>query len=288
MQQGQTNGIPQGSVLIDFVAEMVLGYADLELSGRLKTFGIDDFQILRYRDDYRILVNRTQDGEQILKSLTEILLELGLKLNASKTTSNQAVVPSAIKIDKKQWMRSRQRDSSLQKHLFLIHCHSMEFPNAGSVLMALDDFYQRLGATRSVRSVMQLISITVDIGFHSPRCFPVCAAILSQLVHRLKTKAEKLAVLDRTRSKLAQLPNTGHLEVWQQRLSYHFNPTVPYTENLCQLVEGKATDLWSNSWITDKSLKAALNPAKIVNRSALRSLKPVVPRAEFSLFFPYS
>ena len=28
MSHGQTNGIPQGSVLMDFVAEMVLGYAD--------------------------------------------------------------------------------------------------------------------------------------------------------------------------------------------------------------------------------------------------------------------
>jgi hypothetical protein len=28
MRHGQTNGIPQGSVLMDFIAEMVLGYAD--------------------------------------------------------------------------------------------------------------------------------------------------------------------------------------------------------------------------------------------------------------------
>lgn len=28
MQYGQTNGIPQGSVLFDFIAEIVLGYAD--------------------------------------------------------------------------------------------------------------------------------------------------------------------------------------------------------------------------------------------------------------------
>ena len=32
MQYGQTNGIPQGSTLMDFIAEMVLGYIDLELS----------------------------------------------------------------------------------------------------------------------------------------------------------------------------------------------------------------------------------------------------------------
>ena len=35
MQYGQTNGIPQGSVLFDFIAEMVLGYADFLLSKKL-------------------------------------------------------------------------------------------------------------------------------------------------------------------------------------------------------------------------------------------------------------
>ena len=36
MQNGQTNGIPQGSVLMDFIAELVLGYADYEVSKVIK------------------------------------------------------------------------------------------------------------------------------------------------------------------------------------------------------------------------------------------------------------
>ena len=65
MQYGQTNGIPQGSVLVDLIAEMVLGYADLELSQRLADAKITDFQVLRYRDDYRIFVNDSRAGELI-------------------------------------------------------------------------------------------------------------------------------------------------------------------------------------------------------------------------------
>jgi hypothetical protein len=184
-------------------------------------------------------------------------------------------------------MRGRQGDRNLQKHLLLIHCHSNDFPNAGSVLIALDWFYRRLTKTKTVRNVIQMISIAADIGFHSPRCFPACAAIISLLLSRLETKKEKLTALNRIQKKLAQLPNNGHLEVWQQRMSYAFNPNVSYPENLCKLVEGAAVELWSNDWITDKALKNALDPAKIVNRTALKSLKPVVRRAEFSLFFPY-
>jgi hypothetical protein len=36
MHYAQTNGIPQGPVLMDFIAEMVLGYADIEISKKIK------------------------------------------------------------------------------------------------------------------------------------------------------------------------------------------------------------------------------------------------------------
>lgn len=284
MRHGQTNGVPQGSVLLDLVAEMVLGYADLELSSKIATLDITDFQILRYRDDYRIFVNNPQAGEQILKSLTEVLLEIGLKLHALKTTGAQPVIQSSIKRDKQRWMRSRQGDLDLQKHLLLIHCHSTDFPNAGSLLAALDRFYRRLRQQKAVRNTMQLVSITADIGFNSPRCFPVCAAIISMLLSRLDTKKEKLEALRRIQRKLAQLPNNGHLEVWQQRLSYHVDPKFQYSECLCKLVMGEQADLWNNTWVTDTALKAALDPSKIVNQTRLKAMKPVMPRDEFSLF----
>jgi hypothetical protein len=55
MNYGQTNGIPQGSVLMDFIAEMVLGYIDERLSECLDKNM--NYHIIRYRDDYRIFTN---------------------------------------------------------------------------------------------------------------------------------------------------------------------------------------------------------------------------------------
>jgi len=60
MRHGQTNGIPQGSALMDFIAEMVLGFADKELSEKIENSPIKDYCILRYRDDYRVFVNNLQ------------------------------------------------------------------------------------------------------------------------------------------------------------------------------------------------------------------------------------
>ena len=71
MQYGQTNGIPQGSVLFDFIAEMVLGYADSLVSEALTRKNITDYKILRYRDDYRIFCNKKDELEKIAFILQE-------------------------------------------------------------------------------------------------------------------------------------------------------------------------------------------------------------------------
>jgi hypothetical protein len=287
MSFGQTNGIPQGSVLLDLVAEMVLGYADLEMSRRLKDAQLGCFQILRYRDDYRVFVNDTATGEAVLRLLTEVLMGLGLKLNAAKTTGFQTVIGASLKADKWAWIRARQADSSLQKHLLLIHAHGVAFPNAGSVVAALDVFYRRLSGRRSIPDAPQLISIAVDIGYNSPRCFPVCAGIVSKLLSMLPSAREKLDALTRIRRKLRLLPNNGHLEVWLQRISLPFDPAVAYTERLCALVAGERAPLWESSWISDPVLRDIVDSANVVNRRRLKTLRAIVPRVEFTSFATY-
>ncbi len=284
MRHGQTNGIPQGSTLMDFISELVLGYADLELSDRLKASGITEFRILRYRDDYRIFVKSPQIGEAILKSLTEVLIDLGLKLNASKTTGAQLVVSNSIKPDKRAWLRGRQGDANLQKHLLVIHAHGHDFPNAGSLTVALTHFHERLNATKRVTNPLVMISIVTDIAYNSPKAFPVCSAIISRLLSILPTKASRVDAIQKIYAKLSQLPNTGHMEVWLQRISHSYVPNLGYKETLCRLVKGDSLILWNNDWITSTALKAAIAPSKIVNKTKLRSLKAIVRPKEIELF----
>ena len=284
MRHGQTNGIPQGSVLMDFFSELVLGYADLQLNDRRRAAGITEFRILRYRDDYRIFVQSPQIGEAILKALTEVLIDLGLKLNTSKTTGPQLVVVHALKPNKRAWLRGRQGDANLQKHLLIIHAHGQDFPNAGSLDVALTHFHERLTKLKRIQNPHVLVSIATDIAYNSPRAFPVCSAIISKLLSVLANKSERVDVIHKIHAKLAQLPNTGHMEVWLQRISHSFVPGLGYKETLCRLVKGDSVALWNNDWITSTKLKAVLDPSKIVNRAKLRSLKPVVRPKEIEVF----
>lgn len=284
MRYGQTNGIPQGSSLMDFISELVLGYADLELSDRLQESGIKEFRILRYRDDYRIFVQSPQIGEAILKCLTEVLIDLGLKLNPAKTTGAQLVVSNAMKPDKRAWLRGRQGDANLQKHLLVIHAHGHDFPNTGSLTVALSHFHKRLNLTKRISNPLVLISIATDIAYQSPKAFPVCSAIISKLLSVLKTKAARVDAILKIYAKLSQLPNTGHMEVWLQRISHTFVPNLGYKETLCNLVKGESVVLWNNDWINSPKLKAAIDPSKTINTTKLRSLKPIVKPKEITLF----
>jgi hypothetical protein len=284
MRHGQTNGIPQGSALMDFIAEMVLGFADLELSEKLDRSGITEYRILRYRDDYHIFVNNPQAGEAILKALTEVLIGLGLKLNTSKTTGSLSVISSSLKPDKMAWLRSRQADANLQKHLLIIHAHGLDYPNAGSLVIALTHYLQRLGREKRPQNSRVLISIAVDIAYSSPRTFPVCAAIVSRLLGDLGTDEERAQVLKMVYGKLSRLPNTGLMEVWLQRIGHFYDFHPDYAENLCNLVTSRKTVLWNNDWITAKTLRDAINPKRVFDKVIFKAMKPVVPPSEVEMF----
>ena len=120
MSNGQTNGIPQGSVLMDFLAEVVLCYIDSLLAKKIESLKKSDYRIIRYRDDYRIFTNNPQIAEQIIKKLTDILNDFGMKINSSKTVGSSNVIHSAIKPDKLAWIINENVYSDLQGELYAI------------------------------------------------------------------------------------------------------------------------------------------------------------------------
>lgn len=284
MRHGQTNGIPQGSVLMDFVAEMVLGYADTLLSEKLHRLGVSEYQILRYRDDYRIFVHGGHDGEKILKALTEVLIELGFKLNSSKTVVSSDVVGASIKADKLAWISRKQSDKNLEKHLLIIHQHAAHFSNSGSLLRALSEFRARLDRVKTCESVPVLISIVADIAYNSPRTYPICAAILSRLLSFLESKTDKQQILDKIVRKFARIPNTAYMEVWLQRIALPLGLELTLTEPLCKVAaEVEEVDIWNSGWVASADLKAIL-ATSIIDKQAIETLAEVIPADEVELF----
>ncbi len=284
MRNGQTNGIPQGTVLMDFIAEMVLGYADNKLSEKIACLKIVDYCILRYRDDYRIFVNNSQDGDRILKCLTEVMIDLGLKLNPLKTSISNRVITSSIKDDKLKWLCQKQSDKSLQKHLLIIHSHSLEYPNSGSLIVALNTYHKRILKLSVCDQTKPLISIVVDIAYHNPKTYPICAAILSKLCSFIDTTDERIRVIEMTKKKFRLIPNTGHMDIWLQRISFPFDQAIDFDEPLCRLVRGKSEPIWNSEWIRPGILLDAVDANKIIDWNALKELDEIVSAREIAVF----
>lgn len=82
--KGRTNGLPVGSALSDLIAEIILSSIDLKVSKRIKQDG-KEFLATRFKDDYRILCHKKEDGEHILKVFAEELKQFNLAVNENKT-----------------------------------------------------------------------------------------------------------------------------------------------------------------------------------------------------------
>ncbi|WP_296685858.1 RNA-directed DNA polymerase [Flavobacterium sp.] len=282
MAFGQTNGIPQGSVVMDFIAEIVLGFADLELTNRIPAH-VQDYQIIRYRDDYRIFSNNPQDAELITKILTEILIELGMRLNASKTIVSNNVVRDSIKPDKLYWISQKNGSKSIQEHLLIIHNLSEKHPNSGSLSKALGKFYDRIKGLAELHHVPVLISILVDIMYKNPRTYPIASAILSKLFSILNDASKREAILESIMAKFEKIPNTGHIKIWLQRLTIKIDRAKVYEENLCRKVNDQTIQIWDSSWLNAR-FKTLIDNTPIIDEQVIQNIDVVINPFEVQLF----
>lgn len=294
MSYRQTNGIPQGSVLMDFIAEMVLGYADLELSQKLSSLKSDaknkeiDFQILRYRDDYRIFANTQEDTVKIAKILSEVLSDLNLKLNTQKTLVSSHIIRDVIKADKLYWNEAKHDEKTLQKQLLLIHSFADKFPNSGSLVAALSGFLDKLYPLGVLKenSTKSLISILVDIAYNNPRVYSYVIVCIGKILSLDTDKAQVNDIYSLISKKFERKPNIGYWKVWFQRLTIKENreKEKDSEEKLCQIAAGNTdVQLWNNSWLNNEYQQIFRN-CSVFNQKIFDQMTIIPEKDEAQLF----
>lgn len=301
MNYGNTIGLPQGSVINDLVAEMILGRIDDELIKRLRAKKVTEYKMLRFRDDYRIFSNSKEDLSTIACVLTELLSEYHLKINSSKTFGSSDVIQSSLKADKLHYVKtatiySRKKEpliSTLQKELLYIYEFSLKFPNSGTVVNLLNNtFKSRFGKDQLNEDPLVLISIIVDIMHHNNRVYSVCIALISKLFDTykksIKTKAIKQAIVDAIVAKFSNVPNTAFLQIWLQRLTLPLELEEKYDDPLCLFVSNKkkTSDIWNSDWLAPY-YKKKFTKLTFVDKEFVKSLPKVFDEDEISLFSYY-
>lgn len=152
LQQGRNVGIPQGSAIFDFVGEIILGYSDLLLHEAIQRERITaQYEILRYRDDYRIFCNDKDVLEKISYILQHVLESLNFRMNSRKTMISESVVMDSIKPDKLAYIYNTPIFNkkgcdfdSFEKHLLYILMFARKYPNSGSIKTLLSDIDKRV------------------------------------------------------------------------------------------------------------------------------------------------
>jgi len=284
---GQTNGISQGSALMDFIAELVLGFVDTQINSALKDYS--DFRILRFRDDYRIFANNDDKTTEIFKVISDQLRIVGMKLGAAKTFLSTNVIEGSIKPDKLAGIDLKDlgdtNAKTIQKQLLRLHSFGMKYPNSGALKRLLAEFHVQITKSSEVPEDLEVqIAIVTDIGFVSPATIPPVAGILSHLIS-LAGAEQKLRIWAKVRNKMARVPYNGYLEIWLQRIIKPRSVGIAFIsdEPICKIVNGETSDLWESAWIASKDMIKAINVSNIIDESATE-VSEVISHEEIALF----
>jgi len=293
MNQDQTIGIPQGSTLMDFIAEIVLAGTDLELTERLK----DEFpaqsrySILRYRDDYRVFSDEYQVGHSIMKILNDVLSKWNMKMNVSKTSETSDILSNSIKQEKMEELYTAPIRHSYQKEAMRIYMLSKRYPNSGLIAKKLTDFYDRISRTKTIKRLDYEVAVAIVtmIAYYSPKYMSQTASIVSLLIDRSENSLDRESVINKIINKFSDIPNTELIDIWLQRItSVEDIFTHTFASEITKVAIGKSDNsvLWNSNWLS-KANRDLINNAQI---SSLRGdidsgeHSPVVEREEFALY----
>jgi RNA-directed DNA polymerase len=284
---GQTNGISQGSALMDFLAELILGYIDELISAKL---GNDpSIRIIRYRDDYRIFANGDDQAERAFRAISDCLREVGMRLGPSKTLLSANVIEGSLKPDKLAGIELHRlgetTPTTIQKQLLRLHAFGCKFPNSGALRRLLSELHsEQIQMTEAPPDLDVQIAIAADIAVVSPQTIPAVSGILSHLLSLASTH-KKADLWSKVRVRMAKVPHNGYLDIWLQRVAKPHNVALEFhsDEGLCRIVDGKPTTLWQNGWISSSVLLSAMDPASIITSNPT-DVNEVVKPEEIQLF----
>jgi hypothetical protein len=260
LQNGRNIGIPQGSEVFNLMAEIILGYADLLLAEAIaKKLPDCKYDILRYRDDYRIFCNDKGQLDEISYLLRSILLQLGFQMNSKKTMVSDNIITDSIKEDKQfyifntpifkrrkvyhiikdkngnQTIATRYEEicdfNGLQKNLLFILLYGRKYPNSGQIRVLLNKFSNRVplyfkGFAKRCKannyfyiSLNPMIAILTQIANENVTAAHYALKAISQLLNRFEDNTEKNKVVEKVCKKLGNQHETKYLEIWLQNLA---------------------------------------------------------------------
>ena len=318
LQHGHNIGIPQGSALFDFVGEIVLGYSDLLLYEALQKEKIKGYEIIRYRDDYRVFCNDKDTLERISYILQHVLEGLNFRMNSQKTKISDTIVIDSIKPDKLFYIyntpifnKKGVDFDSFEKHLLYILMYGRQFPNGGQLKTLLSDIDKRIeewlkpyevesedddkpSKKKKIRqreltggSIRAMSAVATQIALDNVTVVHYALRVISRIVDSLKDIKEKQDIISKVYNKLCKQHNSDYNQLWLQNITYtqdKKHKKSPYTMRLCQLVANNSIEpLWNNDWLKS-NFTQNLPYDSVVNKETLKKVTSVITFREIRAY----
>jgi hypothetical protein len=249
-RDGQTNGIPVGSMVSDIIAEILLVDIDNKLSEKIKGSKLlDEVIISRYRDDYRILSKDAENGKEVLRYLNKILnTEYDLYLNSDKTNTYNDIIessfrPWSLKINNSQSLRKiRLGDLSdcfsadnLKNCLIETYRIQKEFINGRASVAILTKLSEGLALeSQKIKlnssDIPEIISILRKITLLREEVTPQTFSLLDTLLTRVEAKEEKDAILNNIKAAVSGKSDCDYQLIWFYRLC------LSHSQKMCDIL----------------------------------------------------
>ena len=95
------------------------------------------------------------------------------------------------------------------------------------------------------------------------------------------------------KKKFKKIPNTGHLDIWLQRLAIGFNKPSNFDEPICKIVssmhqqDDQSIQIWESNWLKE-NLRGKINSLSIVDSKKLTDvIGHPIENKEVNMFFKY-
>lgn len=290
-RQDQTNGIPQGSILCDLIAELVLIDIDNEILDRINSANIDSFSIIRYVDDYNILTKDDQTGKAIIRAISEVLADRRMHVNELKVVSSDNITSYAVKPDKISLLSLPQTsftsplvmnsdsttDIASHNRILQIYDFSLQYPNSGSLKKLLIEFRQLCNNPGYLNddTAPTIISVLSKIAIRNPRTIPLCISIIERALNVADYDDH---LIDNLQFMFNSVPFTDYIDIWLQRMiigcQRKYSPASLMTR--CIGNGGVQPSLWNNSWIDRRNVHAVMDTTSILNQNAFNRITPSI------------
>ncbi len=303
MNGGQTNGIPMGSVLMDFIAEILLLYIDaciaqqiLKLKNREKTVKC---KILRYRDDYVILANGENEAKNILHVVNEVINEFGFSLSPPKTKSSNDIIDLCSKPDRLpalQKLTTIKHSNIMLSTAKIINLQHQEYPFESAINKLLihteKELQEHLSMSKpkearryflAADTIVPTIVVFFNIALKNPRIAPLCFSIISHLFSTHEEE-KKQKLIDQMGAKVGNASHSEFFALWFLRLGHsNVRSLSGVGERPLIALHAEQTNretLWTTDWLKDIKLDWS---KKVLGKRRARELEKIIQST--TLFF---